>query len=70
MESTSTDLDTMSYHQATRACQARVLVSERKGNNEVKQKEKATWLNHSHLVTQYMAEEEKMQTIYRRNRPV
>ena len=30
MESTSTDLDTMSHHQATRACQARVLVSERK----------------------------------------
>jgi len=31
MESnTSTDLDTMSHHQATRACQARVLVSKRK----------------------------------------
>jgi len=30
MESTSTDLDTMSHHQATRACQPRVLVSERK----------------------------------------
>ena len=30
MESTTTDLDTMSHHQATRACQARVLVSERK----------------------------------------
>ncbi len=30
MESTSIDLDTMSHHQATRACQARVLVNIRK----------------------------------------
>ena len=69
MESTLTDLDTMLHHQATRACQARVLISERR-NIEVNQKEKATLLSHRHLVTQYMAEEERMQAIYRRNRPV